>query len=138
MRQRAAIILIENGRLALIKRVQEGNTYYVFPGGGVETGESLSEAAKREALEELGLIVEIGDCLFETTGIGREFYFQAHKTGGHFGQGTGAEFSGAGSGRGSYEAVWVPLEQVQSITLYPEKLASRILQEHERQELSGE
>lgn len=43
MRKTARAILIsKTGRLILIKRVKNGNTYHVTPGGGVESGETPS------------------------------------------------------------------------------------------------
>ena len=50
---RSAIILLEDQRLALIRREHAGRVYYLLPGGGVEAGETLAEAAVREAEEEL-------------------------------------------------------------------------------------
>ena len=35
---RARIVLVEHGKVALIRRVRDGHTYYLFPGGGVEDG----------------------------------------------------------------------------------------------------
>ena len=31
---RAAVVIVEDGRVALIERVREGHTYFKFPGGG--------------------------------------------------------------------------------------------------------
>jgi len=56
---RARIVLVDHGKLALIKRVRDGRTYYLFPGGGVEEGETPQDAARREAFEELGVEVEL-------------------------------------------------------------------------------
>lgn len=56
------IILKDNG-IIVIKRIREKNgtlrVYYVFPGGGVETGEDLNKAMHREVKEELGIEIEI-------------------------------------------------------------------------------
>ena len=46
---RSGVILIEHDKLALIKRIRSGETYYVSPGGGIEPGETAETAAVREA-----------------------------------------------------------------------------------------
>ncbi|WP_407670288.1 NUDIX domain-containing protein [Paenisporosarcina antarctica] len=55
MRDRGAVVLIENNKVGLIKRIRDGNVYYVFPGDGIEVGENPEIAAKREAFEELSV-----------------------------------------------------------------------------------
>ncbi len=57
---RARVGIVTDGRVALIKRMRAGRTYYLFPGGGVEEGETPEQAAIREAREELGADVELG------------------------------------------------------------------------------
>ncbi len=47
----------DQGRVLLIKRSDNGR--WALPGGQMEVGESLPEAAAREAKEETGLTVEI-------------------------------------------------------------------------------
>ncbi|MFO7265034.1 MAG: NUDIX domain-containing protein [Bacillota bacterium] len=57
---RAAVVLVSDHGVALIRRVNESGEYYVFPGGGMEIGETPEEAAARETREELGVEVENG------------------------------------------------------------------------------
>lgn len=135
MRSRAALLIIENGHLALIKRIRDGQTYYVFPGGGIEAGELPQAAAEREAMEELGVKVEMGPRVFPTKGSGNEYYFLASITAGRFGTGTGEEYTDPERGRGSYKPVWVPVEMLTGISLYPETLAVAILQQYTTGEL---
>ena len=57
-------VIIDNGRVALIKRGQAPLLgEWSIPGGVLEIGELLREAAIREAREETGLIVEPGELL---------------------------------------------------------------------------
>lgn len=53
----AIIAIIDDGKVLLTKR--EDFEVWCLPGGGVEDGESLAEAAIREAKEETGLDVEL-------------------------------------------------------------------------------
>ena len=59
MRKRAGIILIHDGKLALMERHKQGRHYFAYPGGGVDDGETDEQAAVREAWEELGIRVEV-------------------------------------------------------------------------------
>jgi ADP-ribose pyrophosphatase YjhB (NUDIX family) len=48
--------VLRGGRVLLVKRaLPPSQGLYAFPGGKVEPGESLEEAARRELLEETGL-----------------------------------------------------------------------------------
>lgn len=55
----AIIILNENNEVALIKqfRTTTGEWYYELPAGLLEEGEDVLEAARRETIEEAGLIL---------------------------------------------------------------------------------
>ena len=59
-RIRVAVCVAEEGRLLLVAHGKGGRRYWLLPGGGVERGETLVEAARRELREETGLEVEVG------------------------------------------------------------------------------
>lgn len=64
----SAVITDGAGRVLLVKRgkdPQKGR--WSVPGGSVEPGESLEEAAAREVLEETGLLVSVGRELWSLT-----------------------------------------------------------------------
>jgi 8-oxo-dGTP diphosphatase len=54
------VIIRRNNQIVLVQRGKEPSKgLWTFPGGAIELGESLQEAARREALEETGLDVEL-------------------------------------------------------------------------------
>jgi ADP-ribose pyrophosphatase YjhB (NUDIX family) len=59
----AAVIQDASGRVLLVQRAKDqfGAGLWCIPCGYVEWGEDLREAAAREALEEAGVAVELGD-----------------------------------------------------------------------------
>lgn len=73
----SAVITDPDGRVLLVRRgndPQRGR--WSVPGGRVEAGESLEQAAAREALEETGFRVEVGRELWRVVvpaGGGREY-----------------------------------------------------------------
>ncbi len=54
------VLIEEDGRYLLVKRAAEPDAgMWSIPGGLIEVGEKMADAAAREALEETGLTVEI-------------------------------------------------------------------------------
>jgi len=117
MRIRAGIVLIEDNKVALIERHRAGIDYFVFPGGGVDEGESPEQAAIREAMEELGIEVVIKQKVAEIQ-IGRksrQVYFLAEQIGGEFGTGGGEEYTDSDPNdpeEGIYIPTWMPIDEL--------------------------
>ncbi|HEV2112646.1 MAG TPA: NUDIX hydrolase [Terriglobales bacterium] len=60
----AGAVIIHQGRVALVRRASAPRRgEWSIPGGLVELGETLRQAAEREALEETGLTVKAGEVL---------------------------------------------------------------------------
>ena len=126
MRDRGSVVLIENNKVALIKRVRNGLVYSVFPGGGLEEGEDPSTCAKREALEELGVKVKINECLAKVDFHGTQYFFLAERIGGTFGTGQGEEFTSQNRERGTYIPVWVNIEKLPLLDVKPREVALKV------------
>lgn len=58
VRVSAIILNPSKTKILLIHRLKDGKEYWVFPGGGVEAGETLGDAMVREIQEETGLAVK--------------------------------------------------------------------------------
>jgi 8-oxo-dGTP pyrophosphatase MutT (NUDIX family) len=125
MRIRAGIVLIQDNKVALIERHRAGLDYFVFPGGGVDEGESPEQAAVREAFEELGVKVAIQQKVAEVQfgQKSRQVYFLAEQIGGEFGTGTGEEFMDFNPDhpqKGIYIPIWMPIDELPGRTnVYP-------------------
>lgn len=55
----SAVVLDDSGRILMIRRTD--NDRYAIPGGGLEAGETVSDAVVREVLEETGITVAVAD-----------------------------------------------------------------------------
>ena len=64
IRIRAAVIITKGDRILLAKHQKYGREYWLIPGGGVEFGETIEDAAIRELKEEANLDVKITENLF--------------------------------------------------------------------------
>lgn len=133
MRIRAGIVLIKDKQVALIERHRAGLDYFVFPGGGVDEGESPEQAAVREAMEELGIEVTILQKVAEIQ-LGpksRQVYFLVEQTGGEFGTGAGEEYTDSDPNspeEGIYIPVWMPIDKLPLYqNIYPADVARLVV-----------
>ena len=128
MSYRAAVILLQEDKIALIERLRSGLHYFTFPGGHVEPGETPEQAAVRETREELGLEVIIKRLLAELSWHDQpQYYYLVESTGGTFGTGTGEELHTPLPESGSYQPVWVPLEHLLDLPVLPRTMAELVV-----------
>lgn len=133
MRVRAGVVLIKGDKVALIERHRGGLDYFVFPGGGVDEGESPEQAAIREAMEELGIEVAIRQKVLEVQ-LGqksRQIYFLVDHIAGEFGTGTGEEYTDADPDNpeeGIYIPIWMSIDELLlHENIYPADLARLVV-----------
>lgn len=133
MRVRAGIVLIQDSKVALIERHRAGLDYFVFPGGGVDEGESPEQAAVREAMEELGIEVAIKQKVAEIQfgSKSRQVYFLVEHVRGEFGTGAGEEYTDADPEdpeEGVYIPVWMPIQQLpEHPNIHPELVKNLVI-----------
>lgn len=69
IRTAAKALIIKDGKMLAIK-ISDGNEeWYIMPGGGQKSGESLPAAIIREVAEETGIQVDVKDLVFVIEGI---------------------------------------------------------------------
>jgi 8-oxo-dGTP diphosphatase len=129
MSYRAGIILLQDGKVALIERQRAGLHYFTFPGGHVDDGETPEQAAVRETEEELGLSVRLVHLLARYCWQGRcQYYYLVEVLGGTFGSGYGEEMHDPLPERGTYDPIWMQITDILDQPVKPRELAELIFQ----------
>jgi 8-oxo-dGTP diphosphatase len=129
IRLRACALVIRNDAILLIEFANDNDegVHYNLPAGGVEPGETLAEAAKREAMEEACAEIEVGPVAFV-------YEYQPLKSNYIYGDthSVGITFQ-CKLKEGSVEprlperpdlkqtgVKWIPMSELRTIQLYPE------------------
>lgn len=128
MSYRAAIVLVNNDKVALIERYRQGKHYFTFPGGHIEEGETPEQAALREAEEELGLHVTIKRLLAIIWWQGQpQYYYLVDAGEDTFGLGKGEEMQGVHPEKGSYTPVWIKVDDLLALPVLPRPMVEFVV-----------
>ena len=127
-----ALILQEDNILLLRKDGYEKGERFALPGGGQDLGETLEKALYRECMEEIGTRVEICDLVFvadyfkprDTTPASTrhlvEFLFTCTVPDDY------VPMNGHHPDKHQVEVVWIGLDTLADIPLYPRSLAPHL------------
>ncbi len=72
---RAVGIIIRDNKILLLHRIKNDDEYYVLPGGGIEAGETPSQAVTREIEEECSTKNKILKLLFQIKNKDNDEYY---------------------------------------------------------------
>ncbi|NMI05203.1 NUDIX domain-containing protein [Paenibacillus sp. SZ31] len=136
IRNSAKAVIVQDGRLLVIRLEDQYGTAYVFPGGGQEKGEELKDAVARECLEEIGQAVNVGELLHIREYIGKnhefaewdadihqvEFYFACSLI-----DPEATVFEGSNPDDHQVAVEWIALEDLSKIRLYPKTIGELLL-----------
>ena len=136
MQKRVRGILIKDGMVVLIKRTRDGETFYVFPGGGVEEGETDEDALKREMKEELGIDISVKELIAQQK-FGKpkskecmNFFYICENKGGKLGTGKGPEYTARNGYEGLHEPVELSLNEISKLELRPADVKDLVLKKY--------
>lgn len=138
IRNSAKAVIVQNGRLLVIRLEDQYGAAYVFPGGGQEKGEELKDAVARECLEEIGQAVTVGELLHIREYIGKnhefaewdadihqvEFYFECCLK-----DINTTVFEGTNPDDHQVAVEWIALEDLPSVRLYPKTIGELLLKQ---------
>ena len=135
---RPATITIKENKVLLVRSKYNGKEFFLFPGGGLEFGETIEEGAIRETFEETGIrvkikkLIHINEYIYKNDWANRSItlFFLAEpidddkiniqtKDGGKI-----------------KEALWVDIEELDTIDLRPKIIAKAIKNNFQKKDFS--
>ena len=131
MKIRAVAILIKGNEVLLIHRNNE-KEYFVFPGGGVEEGETVEQAVVREMQEETTIDVKINKLLYHHTyddGCEQFFYLCDYIKGEPKLREDSEEKIRMLEGIEFYEPLWIKIEELNNMLVYPLEIRDLLIED---------
>ncbi len=129
---RASAVVIHNNKVLLIHRINNGEEYYVSPGGAVEGNETIEEAALRELKEETSVKASIDKLIYtwksDKSDHKQYYYLCKYISGKPKIDKNSVEAKRMKNGNNDfYEPVWIDINKLKDFLIYPEELKEKIL-----------
>ncbi len=135
--QRAVALVIKGNDVLLMERKNNGRHYFVFPGGGVEEGESIEEAVLREVMEETTLSIKIEKKLYTHyydsafRKRSSQFFYLCSYLSGEPILGDSIEKEKMKDGNNYYKPQWFPVQNLKTMLVYPLEIRDWLLEDIE-------
>ncbi|RXZ80394.1 NUDIX domain-containing protein [Paenibacillaceae bacterium] len=125
-RNSAKALVIKDGKMLAVKLNDDGDIFYIMPGGGQHSGELLTEAVKREVAEEIGINVTPKSLAFVIEGAHGEAFHRVDIVFlcDYMNDIDGADLH-ADTNQAGYE--WLDIATLNQRPLYPSKLRRPIM-----------
>jgi len=121
-------ILINDGKIIIMKRVKPDRLYYTFPGGHSNEGETAEECVVREWKEELDIDVKPIARIYNCTSLGKtQGYFLLEWISGTISK-TDAEEYHKGADNIS-EPTWTDINEIENLPLMPPVVRQQLIKD---------
>lgn len=133
MNTRATAVVVNDGKILMIQRRNNGEDYWVLPGGKVDEGETVEQAVLRELNEETTIHGECGKQILEfldeldERGF-RHVLFAIKYISGEPALHADSEEFKKQSEEQSYIPQWVEINKLPGLTIYPQKEKEFLIQ----------
>ncbi|WP_276355334.1 NUDIX domain-containing protein [Cohnella caldifontis] len=138
VRNSCKAVIVQDRKVLLTKNRDDFGFFHLFPGGGQEPGETLTEALARECMEEVGAEIQVVDLIHIREYIGKnhefaqwdadvhqvEFYFRCHLRDPH-----ATITDGTNPDANQVAVEWIDIDELHRIRLYPKTLGKIIAEE---------
>lgn len=126
IRNSAKALIIKDGKMLATKIKDKDDVFYIMPGGGQESEETLEDAVRREVEEEFGLLVEPKSLEYVIEGVTGESFHRVDLVFlcEYIKEIPNAEITG------DYNQIgfdWLPIENLMNEPLYPSRLRKQIM-----------